>query len=219
MSKVLVEQNGPVRTIWMNRPEKRNALDRDMRRDLTDALRAPVARRRQGRRDPRQGRRVLLGPRHGGAPRNRRDRGGQRHRGHAARHRTIPLPVVAVVHGDAIAGGNELALHCDWWWPARRRASACRWRRSGLAPNWFLAKKLLEVLGPVSNPRNAVAGRSAARDPAACPRPDRALRAGRSAGGAGDEVVDRLAANAPLSLKAMKAMTVRQLEFRDAHSA
>ena len=29
-------------------------------------------------------------------------------------------------------------------------------------------------------------------------------------------MIDRLAANAPLSLKAMKAMTVRQLEFRDA---
>ena len=40
MSKVIVEQNGPVRTIWMNRPEKRNALDRDMRDELTDALRA-----------------------------------------------------------------------------------------------------------------------------------------------------------------------------------
>jgi enoyl-CoA hydratase/carnithine racemase len=30
------------------------------------------------------------------------------------------------------------------------------------------------------------------------------------------KVIDRLAANAPLSLKAMKALTVRQLEFRDA---
>jgi enoyl-CoA hydratase/carnithine racemase len=30
------------------------------------------------------------------------------------------------------------------------------------------------------------------------------------------KVIDRLAANAPLSLKAMKGLTVRQLEFRDA---
>jgi enoyl-CoA hydratase/carnithine racemase len=29
------------------------------------------------------------------------------------------------------------------------------------------------------------------------------------------KVIDRLAANAPLSLKAMKALTVRHLEFRD----
>ena len=26
---------------------------------------------------------------------------------------TYPLPVVGIVQGDAIAGGNELALHCD----------------------------------------------------------------------------------------------------------
>ena len=33
------------------------------------------------------------------------------------------------------------------------------------------------------------------------------------------KVIDRLAANAPLSLKAMKTLTVRQLEFRDLHHA
>src|SRR4051812_28056100 len=43
MSKVIVEASGPVRTIWMNRPEKRNALDREMRSQMTDALGAPVA--------------------------------------------------------------------------------------------------------------------------------------------------------------------------------
>ena len=29
MSKVIIEKNGPVKTVWMNRPEKRNALDSD----------------------------------------------------------------------------------------------------------------------------------------------------------------------------------------------
>src|SRR3954462_4834076 len=43
MDKVIGETDGKVRTIWMNRPEKRNALDSDMRRVMTDALRAPVA--------------------------------------------------------------------------------------------------------------------------------------------------------------------------------
>jgi enoyl-CoA hydratase/carnithine racemase len=31
MSRIVIEQSGPVKTIWMNRPEKRNALDREMR--------------------------------------------------------------------------------------------------------------------------------------------------------------------------------------------
>ena len=43
MSRVIIEQSGPVKTIWMNRAEKRNALDRDMRCELTEALRAPAA--------------------------------------------------------------------------------------------------------------------------------------------------------------------------------
>jgi enoyl-CoA hydratase/carnithine racemase len=30
MSKVIVEKNGPVRTVWMSRPEKKNALDSEM---------------------------------------------------------------------------------------------------------------------------------------------------------------------------------------------
>jgi enoyl-CoA hydratase/carnithine racemase len=43
-----------------------------------------------------------------------------------SRHATI-----AVVHGDAIAGGCELALHCDLRIAAEPAASACRWRASG----------------------------------------------------------------------------------------
>ncbi|MEA2853102.1 MAG: hypothetical protein QOE02_3121, partial [Rhodospirillaceae bacterium] len=27
MNKVIVEKDGPVKTVWMNRPDKRNALD------------------------------------------------------------------------------------------------------------------------------------------------------------------------------------------------
>ena len=86
----------------------------------------------------------------------------------------------------------------------------------GLAPNWFLAKKLMEVLGPVTTREMLLLG-----DPlpstklhalgliARCaPHDQLEVEAGK--------VIDRLAANAPLSLKAMKALTVRQLEFRDA---
>jgi enoyl-CoA hydratase/carnithine racemase len=85
----------------------------------------------------------------------------------------------------------------------------------GLAPNWFLGKKLMEVLGPVTTREMLLLG-----DPlpstklhalgliARCVPADR-LEAEAA------HVIDRLAANAPLSLKAMKALTVRQLEFRD----
>ncbi len=43
MSKVIIDKAGPVKTIWMNRPEKRNALDSELLREMIEALRAPVA--------------------------------------------------------------------------------------------------------------------------------------------------------------------------------
>jgi enoyl-CoA hydratase/carnithine racemase len=126
-----------------------------------------------------------------------------------------PLPVVAVVHGDAIAGGNELALHCDLVVASETARFGMSLAQVGLAPNWFLAKKLMEVLGPVTTREMLLLG-----DPLPATRLyalgliARCVSADRLEAEAA-RVIDRLAANAPLSLKAMKAMTVRQLEFRD----
>ena len=41
LGKVIIEKNGPVKTIWMNRPEKRNALDSELLQNMIDALGAP----------------------------------------------------------------------------------------------------------------------------------------------------------------------------------
>ena len=63
---------------------------------------------------------------------------------------TWPLPVVAVVQGAAIAGGNELALHCDLVVASTEARFGMSLAQVGLAPSWFLTKKLLEVGGPVA---------------------------------------------------------------------
>ena len=216
MDKVIVEQSGPVRTIWMNRPERRNALDRAMRTEITALLRAPVA---------PQDRVVVI---RGKGPAfcsglDMAERRATAALGEASGIEDMlravelcPLPVVAVVQGDAIAGGNELALHCDLVVASDRARFGMSLAQVGLAPNWFLAKKLMEVLGPVTTREMLLLG-----DPlpalrlhalgliARCvPAEDLDVEAAK--------VIDRLAANAPLSLKAMKALTVRQLEFRDA---
>ena len=68
------------------------------------------------------------------------------------------LPVVAVVQGDAIAGGNELALHCDFVVAASGASFGMSLAQIGLAPSWFLAKKLLEVAGPVAARRILLLG-------------------------------------------------------------
>jgi enoyl-CoA hydratase/carnithine racemase len=216
VGKVIIEKNGPVTTIWLNRPEKRNALDAELLRDLHAALTAPVAVddrviviRGKGKvfcagLDMAE-RRETIGS--GSAS-------GIEDMLHAIE--LNPLPVVAVVHGDAIAGGNELALHCDMVVASDAARFGMSLAQVGLAPNWYLAKKLMEVLGPVVTREMLLLGEPLAAGKlhalgliARCVPAD-ALEA------AAQKVVDRLAANAPLSLRAMKGLTVRQLQFRDA---
>jgi len=216
VDKLIVETNGPVRTIWMNRPEKRNALDQEMLAAMTALLRETPG--------PEDRVVVLRGKGPGFCSgldmRQRRETiGTGEASGIELMLRAIelcPLPVVAVVQGDAIAGGNELALHCDLVIASEAARFGMSLAQVGLAPNWFLAKKLMEVLGPVTTREMLLLG-----DPLPATRlhalgliarcvPADALEAEAA------KVIDRLAANAPLSLKAMKAMTVRQLEFRDA---
>jgi enoyl-CoA hydratase/carnithine racemase len=126
-----------------------------------------------------------------------------------------PLPVVAVVQGDAIAGGNELALHCDLVLASETARFGMSLAQVGLAPNWFLAKKMMEVLGPVTTREMLLLG-----DPLPSTRLHalgliaRCVPADQLESEAA-KVIERLAANAPLSLRAMKALTVRQLEVRD----
>ena len=43
MGKVIIEKSGPVTTVWLNRPEKRNALDAELLQELRSAFTAPVA--------------------------------------------------------------------------------------------------------------------------------------------------------------------------------
>jgi len=215
MSKVIIEKNGPVRTVWMNRPEKRNALDTELMGNMIEALQAPV--------DPTD--RVLVIRGKGdvfcaGLDMAERSKtaGAGKASGIEIMLRAIelcPLPVVAVVQGDAIAGGNELALHCDLVVASDKARFGMSLAQVGLAPNWFLAKKLMEVLGPVTTREMLLLG-----DPlsstklhalgliARCVPADQLEAEAK-------KVIDRLAAYAPLSLKAMKMLTVRQLEIRD----
>jgi enoyl-CoA hydratase/carnithine racemase len=215
VGKVIIEKSGPVTTVWLNRPEKRNALDSELLTELKAAFTAPVA----------ADDRVIVVRARGSVfcagldMTERRETIGT---GSASGIEDMlhaielnPLPVVAVVQGDAIAGGNELALHCDLVIASENARFGMSLAQVGLAPNWYLAKKLMEVLGPVLTREMLLLG-----DPLSAMRLHmfgiiaRCVPADRLEAAA-QKVIDRLAANAPLSLRAMKGLTVRQLQFRD----
>ena len=213
MDKVQVSIDSAVRRVLLNRPEKRNALDAGMIAALREAFtRAPGPEERVA---------VIraAGPVFCAGldmkERSERPMGASPIEAMLHAIETYPLPVVAVVQGDAIAGGNELALHCDLVVASKAARFGMSLAQIGLAPSWFLAKKLLEVAGPVTTRRILLLG-----DPLPAQRLydlgvishiAEPADLDRVAG----EVVQRLADNAPLSLKAMKALIVREMAFRD----
>ncbi|WP_030168022.1 MULTISPECIES: enoyl-CoA hydratase/isomerase family protein [Actinomycetes] len=116
---VLVAADGPIRTLTLNRPQRRNALNAELIADLDQALSAAEA-------DPDAAAIVLAGAgpsfcagadlkyfleldRDGHSPMEfLRDVSAL-----CTRLETSRLPVIAAVHGHAVAGGMELALACD----------------------------------------------------------------------------------------------------------
>jgi len=217
VERILIETDGAVRTVTLNRPEKRNAMDALMLQELSQAFEQPPAR------DERVTVIRANGPVFcAGLDLRERGEGGGPTAGaspiegvlHLIEH--YPLPVVAVVQGDAIAGGNELALHCDLVVASTEARFGMSLAQIGLAPTWFLAKKLLEVGGPVAAREILLLG-----DPIPAERMHALGLIARVAPPDGLElvaqaVIERLAANAPLSLRAMKALLVREMAFRDA---
>lgn len=215
MSTVRVEQDGPVRTITLTRAEKRNALNLEMLDRLHEAFSEK----------PRAEDRVVVvraeGPVFCAGIDLKERLENPVVQGESPIERVLhaienhPLPVVAVVQGDAIAGGNELALHCDFVVASSKSRFGMSLAQIGLAPTWFLAKKLIEVAGPVASREVLLLGDPL---PAArmfelgviyrCAEPERLDEEAK-------KVISRLAANAPLSLRAIKALLVREMAIRD----
>jgi enoyl-CoA hydratase/carnithine racemase len=128
----------------------------------------------------------------------------------ASRH-----PTIAMVQGDAFAGGCELALHCD----LRIAADVARFcmplAKIGLVVPFLLGQKMVEIIGPAHTRQMLLTGQpvSAAR----------AYEIGlvHQVVPAADlertthQMARTIAQNAPLSLAGMKAVIRRAISGRD----
>lgn len=208
---VLIEHAGAVRTVTLARPEKRNAINPEMMQAIREAFES----------EPRAEERVTVlrgqGPTFcaglqlstAGVKQDEVTRieamfdAVQRY----------PLPVVAVVQGPAVAGGCELALHCDFVVAAREATLTMPLAQLGVTTTWFLTKKIIEVAGPVTAREFLLLGTPMTGqrlcDLGIIARTADADKLEAQT----DLLIAQLAANAPLAMRTMKAMLIKKMSF------
>jgi enoyl-CoA hydratase/carnithine racemase len=211
--EILVGVADDIATVTLNRPDKRNAMNAAMLRALPKAFDEL-----ESRRDVR----VVVVRGAGPAFCSGRDLSDME-RGEPQedivsvlrRIETSRHPTIAMLHGDAVAGGCELALHCDLRVAADGARLGMPLARIGLVPGFALGQKLLEIIGPAHTRHLLLTGRPIdAR---------RALEIGMvhqvvpaaELDHATATLARTIADNAPLSLAGIKALIQRALDAHD----
>jgi len=200
---IKIERHQNYVTLSLNRPEKRNALNRAML-DGFEAAFASI----ESDRDIRalvirgEGRGFCSGL-------DLRDieqmgAGGISFAKVIQRLTRLPIPSIAAIHGDALTGGLVLALNCDLRIAARGARLGMTPARIGYLPTFDIFRRFVEIVGPantaeimyLADPLEA----SRAKEIGLVNRvvPDDALDQ------AAAEWASKIAGNAPLSVSAMK---------------
>jgi enoyl-CoA hydratase/carnithine racemase len=125
-----------------------------------------------------------------------------------------PHPTIALLHGDAIAGGCELALHCDLRVAADGARIGMPLSRIGLVVPFPLAQKLVEIIGPAETRRLLFTGRLIDAARAKEIGMVHEVVPGADVEKATYALARTIADNAPLSLAGMKATVQRTLSAR-----
>jgi enoyl-CoA hydratase len=148
---VLVESGGSVATVFLNRPDKRNALNATLRAELIDAL--------ESLREDREVRVVVLAGAGESAFAAGADVAEFAARSVEEQRRLTfvrrlyeavaeyPKPTIAAVHGFCLGGGAELALACDLRVAARSAKFGQAEIRIGLIPGGGATQRLTRLVG------------------------------------------------------------------------
>ncbi|NBC21756.1 MAG: enoyl-CoA hydratase [Alphaproteobacteria bacterium] len=146
---VLVERDGPVAIVTMNRPDRLNALNRALRAAIVkafaelaedDSVRAVVL--------TGKGRAFTAGvdlKEAGETGFALGADGGDIDLGKSLA--AFPWPIIGAINGFAITGGFELALMCDVLLASENAKFADTHARVGIMPGWGLSQKLPRMIG------------------------------------------------------------------------
>lgn len=211
MSLVNIETTGAVRTVTLARPEKRNAINPEMMAAIRQAFSGQPPEQERVTVLRAEGTVFCSGLQLSTAGIDQGEAVNIEAMFDAVQ--SYPLPVVAIVQGAAIAGGCELALHCDFVIAAHQAPFAMPIPQLGVSTTWFLTKKIMEAAGPVLARELLLLG-----DPLSGERLHELGVIARTApldelDATAEPLIARLAANAPLSMRAVKAMLVKQMSF------
>jgi 2-(1,2-epoxy-1,2-dihydrophenyl)acetyl-CoA isomerase len=169
VTAVEIARDGAVATLTLHRPDRLNALDRDTRWELIDALRDVAA-------DAGVRAVVLTGT--GRAFCVGQDLSAVDELDHADETvagsynpigqtiAAMPKPVVAAVNGAAVGAGLGLALACDLRLAADTASFSCAFGKVGLVPDTGVSWHLVRELGYARAFQLAASGRSIAAEEA-----------------------------------------------------
>jgi enoyl-CoA hydratase/carnithine racemase len=203
-----VEHKSNYVTLSLNRPEKRNAVNRAVMEALDAALAAVEA-------DKNVRAVIIKGEGRGFCSgldlRDIEQMGttGITFEKITRRIQTLSVPTIAAVHGDALTGGLVLALSCDLRIAGEGARLGMTPARIGYLPTYWIFRKFVETVGPantaeimyLAEPVNS----ARAREMGLVHRVVADSELGAAAGAWAEKIVG----NAPLSVRAMKQMISR----------
>lgn len=217
-NELMHSRDGAVVTLTLNRPEKRNALTVPMLEAFHAAVRTVAA-------TPDV--RVLILAGAGKAfcaGLDLKEMGLARHPDGSVEYPEIegalheleecPIPTIAMMQGDAIAGGLELALHCDLRVASTSARMGMPLARIGLVVPFALTQKLLDTVGTVRTKEMLFTGALLDAETARAAGLVTRVVADAELETATRSLAAEIAANAPLSLRTMKAAINEANRFR-----
>ncbi len=202
--QITSSRDGGVKEVVLNRAAKRNALSPPMFDALIEAFEA----------EPGEAERAVLIRGEGpvfcaGVDLSERIKNGWPTKSPLVRLceaiRTYPLPVVAAMHGHAVAGGAMLAMHCDLIIAGEGARFAMPLAQLGIAPPWIMTSRTIDRLGPALGRDVLLMGHPVTAERMYQHNAVNACVPGHLYQAEVDRVMDQLVANAPLSLRAVKA--------------